>query len=521
MSIKEQAIEYAKKGLYVFPVKADKSPATLNGFKAATNDPELVARLFDNKMAAGIGWVPGKSGYVVVDVDVKDGATGKADLEDLYQKYGRFTDGATEILTPSGGSHYVFKKNGTLIDNRSIADSIDIRADNGYGILPGSPGYEHEVSSPYLDDTITMPKWIPDEQGKHRAEVAEKMIGDRNAKIPAGSRQETLFAAGMAMRARGFPEETIAHALADMNDARCQPKLNEKRMKQLVAGVMRSNMDADPNAWSLNRIRHGEGEPLNWQQVWDNEYPPAGWVPEMEGLAINGRATNLYGPAGTGKSELVLHRAARAAREGVKILWLDREMTEPDVKERLMDMHYSPEELKSLIYILYPDLPLLDKPEGGEALVALANQYEAELVVIDSLSKFVRDEEGETHTMFYLHTILPMRMAGHAFLMIDHTGKDITRKARGASQKVDNVDYYTEITRVNGVGARLTTKKQRHSFVQPDYTYRRTVDPVHYKLGSPACVFCKEPAVTRGGPRRQWVCEDHNPRYAEQPLDGV
>lgn len=328
--------------------------------------------------------------------------------------------------------------------------------------------------------------------------------------IPAGARQETLFASGMAMRARGFTEKAIDSALRDMNTERCDPPLNEKRMVELLKGVMRSNMDHPVLPTPITRISSQDGSnPLDWDEVWQREYPPISWVEKMDGIAITGRATNLFGKAGTGKSELVLQRAVEAAKAGVKVLWLDREMTEADVKDRLLSMDYNPGDLYNLRYIMYPELPMLDTEDGGKALLGLSNENSTDVIVVDSLSKFIHGDEQDsgTHTRFYVHSLLPLRIAGRSIVLIDHAGKDISRGARGTSAKKDNVDLFMEIGR-KARGAYLETKKQRHTWVAGSYMYRRFTDPIAYAITND-CVFCGAPATMLSGPANKPVCDRH------------
>lgn len=517
-----QATEYAKNhNLHLFPVKPNKAPVTAHGFKEATTDLATLERWFDTTHSRGMGVHPGRSGYVVVDIDVKDGAEGEEQWSDIGVEF----DGP-EVLTPSGGRHLWYRKpEGLTFDNRSLDDSIDIRGDNGYVILPESFNYHWDLSKeadacqvcsfyhPVLEDAPVFPQVL-------RAILEEKSHFTpgtvEEGPILAGSRYDTLFRAGRKMQFQGIPEEGIFAALLAMNRERCQPPHTEKHVRKIVQGIMSAEPPINPETGAtspereLIRVRRtGTQDPLNWSEVWTREYPPITWVENMEGLVIAERATNLYGTAGTGKSELALHRAVEAARAGVRVLWLDREMTEVDVKERLNDMGFNPDDLDNLIYMLYPELPLLDSEDGGRALVEMANVHDADVIVLDSLSKFLGGDEQDsgTHTKFWVWTLIPLRQARRAILLIDHAGKDISRGARGTSAKMDNVDLYMEITR-NQNGAYLTTKKQRHSWVRGMYSYRRYREPhISYDLSN-YCTICGRPAVGVNESNRL-ACEFH------------
>ena len=128
--------------LHLFPVRADKTPATAHGFKDASNDPQVVASLF--KKGERIGLWPGPSGLVVVDIDVKDGAQGE---DEWYALTGGRFDHAPQVITPSGGRHLYFRKRpGQVFDNTSLSEGIDIRADAGYVLWPTpDSGYEWDL----------------------------------------------------------------------------------------------------------------------------------------------------------------------------------------------------------------------------------------------------------------------------------------------------------------------------------------------------------------------------------------
>lgn len=148
------AKSYVRLGLHVFPVevyqKSDgtwaKVPLTPNGFKDASARIAEVVPMFRrarlrNGGELAIGCWPGRSGYVVLDVDVKHNATGREEIEALAEKHGDFFRDAPEVITPSGGSHYWFRHPGGVVDNSNLSDSIEVRADNGFVVLPSEAPY--------------------------------------------------------------------------------------------------------------------------------------------------------------------------------------------------------------------------------------------------------------------------------------------------------------------------------------------------------------------------------------------
>ena len=151
---------------------------------------------------------------------------------------------------------------------------------------------------------------------------------------------------------------------------------------------------------------------IDWPPFWAEESTASFLV---DPLLPKGRQVVLYAPAKAGKSELALWTAAKAATgqdlfgnsiEPVTVLYLDLEMTEDDVKERLDDFGYGPHtDLSQLCYSQHPGIPPLDTARGGEALESEITALGAELVIIDTLSKVVEGEENaaDTYLAFARH----------------------------------------------------------------------------------------------------------------------
>ncbi len=130
---------WAAKGFRVFPLrKGLKIPATSDGFKSATLNPEQLANWFDNNAGYNVGLATG-NGLVVIDLDRKHGVDGLASLSELEQTLGALPETLT-ISTPSGGEHRFFGYPAE-IDIKSnagqIGAGVDIRANGGYVV--GAP----------------------------------------------------------------------------------------------------------------------------------------------------------------------------------------------------------------------------------------------------------------------------------------------------------------------------------------------------------------------------------------------
>lgn len=139
--------------LPVFAVKADKKPATYNGFKDATRDPAAIARMFNRPNAALIGIPTGAaSGLDVLDVDVKH------DAARAWLAMAETTIPPTRTYrTLSGGVHLYFRHTEGVVNTQSkLARGVDTRGTGGYIIYWFAAGFE------CLDPTppVPWPSWL-------------------------------------------------------------------------------------------------------------------------------------------------------------------------------------------------------------------------------------------------------------------------------------------------------------------------------------------------------------------------
>jgi hypothetical protein len=138
MDIISTALEIAEE-YPVFPCDVKKRPVCQGGFKAATQDPDEIERLFSTQGAALIGVPTGAiSGLSVIDIDVRDGKQGEKWVKDNVELLGQ-----TRVAeTQSGGWHYYYRHSGDIRNRAGIDGCVDVRGDGGYVIFPRSIGYK-------------------------------------------------------------------------------------------------------------------------------------------------------------------------------------------------------------------------------------------------------------------------------------------------------------------------------------------------------------------------------------------
>jgi hypothetical protein len=129
----DAALLYASWGWPVFPLRPrDKRPATRNGFKDATADPDRIRAWWTRHPDSNIG-LPTGLAFDVIDVDVPDGAVSYTRLLDD----GMIPDIHGHAATASGGLHLYIPASGDGNGVR-IRPGIDYRGAGGYVVAPPS-----------------------------------------------------------------------------------------------------------------------------------------------------------------------------------------------------------------------------------------------------------------------------------------------------------------------------------------------------------------------------------------------
>lgn len=235
---------------------------------------------------------------------------------------------------------------------------------------------------------------------------------------------------------------------------------------------------------------------VNWQELWDDDTQEE-WI--VEPLLPARRLVALYSAPKVGKSLLSLELAAgiaagrpllgTPAQPPRIVLYVDFE-NDPvgDTRERLQAMNYTPKDLDNLKLLSFPSLSALDSAKGSQELMAAVRYYNAQVVVIDTVSRAVKGDENENNTWldFYRMTGLKLKAAGVALIRLDHTGKDQTKGQRGGSAKSGDVDAIWHMTKIDEDTVQLRLDASRFSMPpemkllllhRKENPFRHEVDP--------------------------------------------
>jgi len=256
--------------------------------------------------------------------------------------------------------------------------------------------------------------------------------------------------------------------------------------------VSRTNTDDTGGGVESSNVGGGWGlRPIDWGKFWANEVADPEFI--IEPLFAARRQTTIYSPAKTGKSLLVLDMVAAAvtgrsvlglpARRPIRAIYLDLEMAEADLRERLSDLGYGPDDdLSGLLYFQLPNLPPLDTECGGIVLADAVAAHRAELVVVDTMARVVTGDENssDTYRTFYRHTGVPLKQLGCALARLDHMGKDTAQGQRGSSAKADDVDTVYRMTATDATHLRLTRTHTRQPWMPAEVTIVRQEGPLRH-----------------------------------------
>jgi hypothetical protein len=124
-------------------------------------------------------------------------------------------------------------------------------------------------------------------------------------------------------------------------------------------------------------------------------------------------------------------------------MYVDKENTKRDILRRLRDMNVKPHELRNFVYVSFPSVAFFDTAKGGDDLISMADEYQPDVVILDSWSRFLQGEEDSSKTVqnAYNYSLSKLKARGITVLRIDHVGRDASKGSRGSSAKNEDVDH--------------------------------------------------------------------------------
>jgi hypothetical protein len=140
-SLKDAALDYAKKGWPIFPCRSDKSPYTASGVLDATTNLTQIEKWWEQNPLANIGLDVGSANMMVLYLDPGHS------MDELEKNVGKIPETKLHSNTPRGGKHLFFDlKAGEIVSpsGSKLAPFVDVRSFHSYVLLPPSKT-EHGV----------------------------------------------------------------------------------------------------------------------------------------------------------------------------------------------------------------------------------------------------------------------------------------------------------------------------------------------------------------------------------------
>ena len=277
MTIKEIALSYLNKGFSIIPLK---SPTMVSSqlppdefirhckmpliswkeFQTRHPTPQEVSDWFTKWPDANIGIVTGKiSNLVVFDLDSKD-------AERYAEDEGGFPD--TVKAYTGKGNHIYVRYPGFAVNSRVNKDlEIDIRADGGYTVAPGSihgSGRQYEWAegfSPFQIDPAPCEPWMEEYLKTATRDAPKSDNGKKAVKTPenpnaaskaagegvyadilkngaqAGNRNDTVAKLAGHLFGRGLDEDEVWEILKSWNAGKNNPPLGQNELHRTFQSI--------------------------------------------------------------------------------------------------------------------------------------------------------------------------------------------------------------------------------------------------------------------------------------------
>lgn len=403
---------------YVFPLKANLKPA----IKWRKGSRKGIASFPKHEGAFGIDC--GKSGLLVLDVDVKNGKDGRESLKGLPDLPPTYT-----VQTKSGGLHYYFTGTGRNTAG-TIGTGLDSRGEGGFVV-----SYS-EVIDP--SPIAPLPEWLtealrPAPPSETRSEALIDLDQPRNiAKAVEVAREAEPAEEGncgdartlqLAMRLKdlGISQDVALEVLLSEWNDRCEPPWGAEELGRKVANAYEYGKSAPGSATDEHHLAESSRRadeifsdiekapaPAKGLQIipashWGTTEPPP-VDPILEGLFDRGDVACIIGSAKSYKTWFVLQLAICAA-SGSPFLGFDV----PKARKALfVQFEVKAEHFHRRFKILLRGLGLNDAPEnlafvncrgldvGLNEIAEAVTQWGAEIIFLDPLYMLIQGEENSS-----------------------------------------------------------------------------------------------------------------------------
>lgn len=241
-------------GIPTFPIPRNSKRATLERFHDhATLEPDFDLRL--NNVASATG-----HGFVVVDIDVKDGDPAAMETLSAWDCMG--LPHSLRVRTPRGGLHVYLATDRPIANSRGrIAKNVDVRGHHGYVVAPGSTvdGKRYQIEGPVPQQLAPAPDWLLDLMAAPRERPQDAATPAVDLDSPDAIRRArtwledlaptategdggdaTTLRVAMMLKDFGVSEATATDLMLDhWNEEKALPPWDEPDIRRKVANAFR------------------------------------------------------------------------------------------------------------------------------------------------------------------------------------------------------------------------------------------------------------------------------------------
>src|SRR5690606_9218654 len=123
----------------------------------------------------------GKSGIIVIDLDMKHGVNGVANWNAFLAEHGIELPETYAVVTPSGGYHLYFDNPDAVAIKTTTGENwgvpgVDIRAIGGLVVAPGSGGYHTHIGEDVADAPEALLAALPHIEPRKAQDVPEGAV---------------------------------------------------------------------------------------------------------------------------------------------------------------------------------------------------------------------------------------------------------------------------------------------------------------------------------------------------------
>ena len=404
------ATELAERGISVFPCNSDKSPATNNGFKDASNDKAKIDNWFgDTDHLVGVPTGP-VNNLFVIDID----PDGQEWLVDHFLKLPQI-----RVHSTRRGQHILYKypENGERGRSTAgkIAKGVDTRGAGGYVIWWPAEGFDESGS---LDEIDYPPEWILNKLEYNPTLGNGVQAQASQDTFLEGSRNDSLFRLGGSLRRQGLNEEQLITQLVLTNSNQCSPPLPAKEVAAIARSLTRyepdsleSNITPRPNS-SMSWLQDFELTPEEVAEINDPKWAIDNLVPE-------GHVVAIAAPPNAGKTTILFHLCKELTAD-YEVIYVHADTNPSDAK----DYYYQAQE--SGVRYLTPDMKV--GKSMNDVVVNLENLANSEIDlkgviwVFDTLKKMT-DVIQKKSLKQLLQTVRKISSRGGTVVLLAHTNK--------------------------------------------------------------------------------------------------